>query len=102
MVSGCAECPPEEKESCRLQGGFFSEDDRALHRAIFPQAYCAALVVNVSGEDDAGGGTSVSCFGWNRGAITSRGFAMLGSRDAVAAGGLGADRPERGGREERE
>ncbi|MBD3163170.1 MAG: hypothetical protein GF328_13795 [Candidatus Latescibacteria bacterium] len=95
----CADCPQEKKEACRVQGGFFSEDDRALHRAVFPQAFCVALVVNVSDAGDEGDGTSVSCFGWDRGRITSRGFAVLRT-EGVSAGTAPDRAPARGEEEE--
>lgn len=66
----CGECPPPKKRQCTLACGFFSEQDRKLHRVVFPAAHSVALVVNAIGE----GSLSHSLFGWREGAITARGF----------------------------
>lgn len=70
----CKDCPPEKQASCALAQGFLSEDDRLLHRTVFPRAYSVALVVNDIGE----GGPTYSLFGWSRGVIEERSFHRLG------------------------
>ncbi|MGQ0701889.1 MAG: hypothetical protein ACT4PM_02000 [Gemmatimonadales bacterium] len=65
----CKECPPEKRKVCVLGRGFLSEDDRLLHRTVFPRAFSVALVVN-----DVEGGPTWSLFGWNRGVIEARDF----------------------------
>jgi len=65
----CKDCEPEKRAHCALAEGFLSEDDRLLHRTVFPRAYSVALVVN-----DRESGTTFSLFGWNRGLIAGREF----------------------------
>ena len=65
----CKECPPDKRKNCVLLKGFFSGDDRHLHRAVFPRAYSLALVVTHTLE-----GLSHKLFGWKAGGIESRGF----------------------------
>jgi len=38
-------CPPEARRECPLGRTFFSGEDCMLHRAVFPMAYCVALLV---------------------------------------------------------
>jgi hypothetical protein len=66
----CGECPPPKKRQCTLACGFFSEQDRKLHRVVFPAAHSIALVVNAIGA----GSVTHSLFGWREGSITARGF----------------------------
>ena len=66
----CKECPPEKRAQCALAQGFMSEDDRLLHRTVFPRAYSVALVVNDIGE----GGPTFSLFGWKKGLIEGMEF----------------------------
>jgi proteasome lid subunit RPN8/RPN11 len=79
----CAKCPEERQRTCGLRGDFLSEDDRLLHRAIFPRAYGIALVVN----DVAFAAPTFSLFGWRRGVLELRGF------DVTAARPLSPDSP---------
>ena len=51
---------------------FFSQDDRALHRAVFQGAFNVALLVSDLGDD-----LSVDLFGWRGGEIAQRGFYLL-------------------------
>ena len=69
----CKDCPPEKRATCALAEGFLSEDDRLLHRAVFPRAYSIALVVNDVGES----GPTFSLFGWGRGLIEPRVFHLV-------------------------
>ncbi len=68
--SWCDGCPPEKKHDCTLACSFFSEQDRKLHRVVFPAAYSVALVVNAINS----GSMTPSLFGWREGTITARGF----------------------------
>jgi hypothetical protein len=67
----CRNCPDEKKIACQWAHGFLSEDDRLLHRTVFPRAYTCALVVSdiADGHDVA-----FSLFGWRRGILEARGF----------------------------
>jgi hypothetical protein len=69
----CKACPPDRQKVCRLGTGFLSADDRALHRAMFPQAYGVALVLT-----NALSGTNAALFGWRSGLLEQRGFQWLG------------------------
>ena len=68
-IEWCRKCLPERRENCHWAKGFFSADDRALHRAIFPRAYSIALV-----ETFTEAGVKHDLFGWRDGLIKSRGF----------------------------
>lgn len=71
----CKDCPIENRMVCARSGEFFSVDDLALHRAVFPRAYSIALVVSDSYRD----GLTYPMFGWNHGLIENRGFHILES-----------------------
>jgi hypothetical protein len=64
------DCSEEKQLSCPLAKGFFSQDDQALLRTVFPRAYSVGLVCS----DLPLGQPSFSLFGWRRGMIESRGF----------------------------
>lgn len=69
----CKDCPEEKRLRCSLAQGFLSEDDRLLHRTVFPRAYSLALLANdVSPE-----GPTYSLFGWERGLLEQREFHRL-------------------------
>jgi hypothetical protein len=67
------ECTPEKQKDCQLAKDFFSEDDRAVMRAVFPRAHSLGLVVNDAAFVDH----SFSLFGWREGKIHPRGFYLL-------------------------
>jgi hypothetical protein len=77
----CKNCPEEKRKQCSLARGFLSEDDRLLHRTVFPRAYSLALLVN-----DIDGGPTFSLFGWSGGAIEARDFHRIAERPHVLAG----------------
>jgi len=64
------ECTPEKQKNCALAKDFFSADDQALLRAVFPRAYSLGLVVN----DTAFADLTFSLFGWREGSVQPRGF----------------------------
>ncbi len=79
----CRECPPEKQAVCSLAAGFFSEHDRALHRAVFPGAQSVGLLVN-----DIASGPTFSLFGWQQGELVARGFSVVDDdRGAIVYGG---------------
>ena len=69
----CKECPVERQKVCGLAKDFLSAHDRALHRTVFPRAWCIALVAN----DVAFSDVTFSMFGWDRGGLTPRGFHVM-------------------------
>lgn len=69
----CRDCPAESRRRCSLSNGFFSTNDRSLHRAVFSGAYGLALVVNVIGD----GEPTHSMFGWRHGLLQPRGFHLV-------------------------
>ena len=75
----CRNCPPDRQAVCSLARGFFSEDDEALHRAVFAGSHSIALVVN-DGVDDQ----TFSMFGWRRGLVEPRAFGVLGASRPAA------------------
>jgi hypothetical protein len=84
----CRECNEEKRETCPYTGGFFSEQDRLVHRTAFPASYHVAMVLTDLGEASP----DVSFFGWRRGTIARREARLL----AAPAEG----RARAGGREE--
>ncbi|MCX6901640.1 MAG: Mov34/MPN/PAD-1 family protein [Verrucomicrobia bacterium] len=67
-----AECPPEKRKACALQKNFFSGDDVAFHRTVFPKAFHVALVAT-----NADSGIQFALFGWNRAILEQRKFNVL-------------------------
>ena len=68
----CKTCPPERQRVCQLQAGFFSDDDKALHRTVFSRGYTVALVMT-----NALAGVTPAMFGWRSGLIQPRAFRLL-------------------------
>lgn len=62
-----------EIDSEALRGDHFSEQDRHLHRAVFPSAFCVGLVAYLIG----GSARNFSLFGWRMGLLELRGFQIL-------------------------
>lgn len=79
----CEACPPERQRACPFRQGFFSTDDRLLHRTMFPRAYSVALLLS----DIADLGVTYRAFGWREGCVQPRGFFVLdpGSAPPVIA-----------------
>jgi hypothetical protein len=75
-----AECPPEKRKACALQKNFFSSDDVAFHRTVFPKAFHVALVAT-----NADNGIQFALFGWNRAILEQRKFNVLNYTKPVAA-----------------
>lgn len=73
----CKSCSEEKRRECVLRGDFLSEDDRLLHRAVFPRAYSLALVANDVSDDEP----TFSMFGWRRGVIDRRAFHVTAAPD---------------------
>lgn len=69
----CKNCPEENRRVCKRSGEFFSSDDAALHRTVFPRAYSVGLVIS----DSYASGLTFPMFGWNRGLVEQRGFHVL-------------------------
>ena len=69
----CRDCPPEKRRACPLLVDYFSDQDRLLHRTVFPAAYSVALVVNELAADTR----TLSMFGWREGVLHQRGFHVL-------------------------
>jgi hypothetical protein len=66
-------CSLEKQKTCHLAKDFFSEDDVAVMRAVFPRAYSIGIVAN----DTAFADVNFSLFGWREGRIHPRGFYLL-------------------------
>ena len=69
----CQDCQKRKDRTCNKDALFLSEDDRVLHRTVFPRAWNVALVVS----DAPCSGLSYALFGWSRGRIARRGFHVL-------------------------
>ena len=78
----CLDCPAEQRAACTLQapGGWFSRDDRAVHRTVYPRAVTFALLATNSES-----GVEFAAFGWRQGMIERRGFHVTGARRAIPA-----------------
>jgi proteasome lid subunit RPN8/RPN11 len=68
-------CALDDQLRCRSADGFFSSDDVALHRTMFPQAFTVGLLMTNSAK-----GITPRCFGWRSGAIEPRGYRVLTAR----------------------
>ena len=78
----CSRCPAEQRDRCPLSKPFFSNQDRALHRAVFPRAFDVALLLSNLGDDDL----SSDVFGWRQGMIAARAYHVLQEVDRPATG----------------
>jgi Prokaryotic homologs of the JAB domain len=73
------ECTLEKQKNCRLARDFFSADDEALLRAVFPRGHSLALVANDTAFQDL----TFSWFGWREGSIQPRGYYLIGGAHAT-------------------
>jgi JAB domain-containing protein similar to deubiquitination enzymes len=76
------ECTLEKQRNCKLAKDFFSADDEALLRAVFPRGHSLALVAN----DTAFQELTFSWFGWREGSIQPRGYYLMGDDHATQTG----------------
>lgn len=65
-------CSLEEQRRCASARGFFSADDGALHRTMFPRAFTVALVMTQSVQ-----GILPRLFGWRGGLLEPRGYRVI-------------------------
>jgi proteasome lid subunit RPN8/RPN11 len=65
-------CSLAAQQQCPSAAGFFSADDGALHRTVFPRAFTVALVMTHSAQ-----GIIPRLFGWRAGLLESRGYSIL-------------------------
>jgi hypothetical protein len=79
----CAKCPAERQASCVYSRSFFSEDDVHLQRTCFPKAWQVALLAS----DLPGRGRVVDLFGWDKGVVTARRYAVARARALDDASG---------------
>ena len=77
LKATCQKCPRLKDKSCEHTAVFMSEEDCALHRAVFHRAYSLALVVG----DTPCKGLRHGLFGWRMGAIQERGYRVLPNTD---------------------
>jgi len=73
------ECTLEKQANCKLAKDFFSVDDEALLRAVFPRGHSLALVANDTAFQDL----TFSWFGWREGSIQPRGYYLMGDHYAT-------------------
>ena len=74
----CARCPLENREGCPYASPFFSEADRTVHRAAFPNAWSVGLLLSWYDDPEP----SVDMYGWRQGRIEARAFHVATS-DAI-------------------
>jgi hypothetical protein len=72
----CASCPPERQRDCLFSKPFFSEDDRHLHRAVFPLGHQVGLLISDLPER----GHVPALYGWRHARVVERGFHELPAR----------------------
>ncbi len=71
----CRDCPAENRRHCPLiQQPFFSRDDVALTRAMFPRPFNIAVLLSDLGEADR----RCDVFGWRGGMVAARGYHLIG------------------------
>jgi proteasome lid subunit RPN8/RPN11 len=78
----CKDCDPQRQVRCPLRTVFFSSDDVALHRTVFPGAHQLGLLLSVRAAR-----IIPALFGWRRGVVTHRGYHLTGERAAPEAPG---------------
>ncbi|MEJ2719739.1 MAG: Mov34/MPN/PAD-1 family protein, partial [bacterium] len=59
----CKNCPEEKRAVCPLARGFFSTDDRQLHRTVFPKAFSSALTLTLANGEN-GDEVKHALYGW--------------------------------------
>lgn len=89
-VFWCRNCPDERRRSCPLMQPFFSHDDVALMRAMFPAPFNVALLLSDLGEDEL----RCNLFGWRDGMIVARDYHLLGAGPLRAGNAATADNPD--------
>jgi len=74
QLAWCREqgCSPDAQQRCTAAAGFFSADDVALHRTVFPRAFTVALLMTHSVQ-----GILPRLFGWRAGLLEPRGYRVL-------------------------
>jgi hypothetical protein len=79
-------CPIERQRECTAAAGFFSVEDVALHRTMFPRAFTVALLMSHSVS-----GMVPRLFGWRAGFVEPRGYTLTRHRleDATPRSPLG-------------
>ena len=82
-VKAMCQCPEEKRPNgCPLGRGFFSADDKVLHRTVFSRAFNVGLVVS----DIHDAPPTYALFGWRRGTIERRGFHRIGAMSDANVG----------------
>ena len=69
----CRHCPAQRRVKCPASRPFFSGDDCAVHRSVFPAAFNVALLLSFLDGDEP----SIDLFGWREGRIYPRGFYLI-------------------------
>ncbi|UCH83225.1 MAG: Mov34/MPN/PAD-1 family protein [Candidatus Latescibacterota bacterium] len=87
----CKDCPEEKRAVCPLVNGFFSQDDRQLHRTVFFKAFASALTLSLKDEGD-GSEITHKLYGWRHGVIEPRGFYVLNNGLSTSGGERHAER----------
>ena len=78
----CRHCPAQRRVKCPASRPFFSGDDCAVHRSVFPAAFNVALLLSFLDGDEP----SIDLFGWREGRIYPRGFYLIpGNTGSVPA-----------------
>jgi hypothetical protein len=77
----CRSCPQERRQLCPLMRPFFSRDDIALHRTVFPAAFNIAVLLSDFGESDL----RCDVFGWRFGMVMSRDYYLTGPAATACA-----------------
>ncbi len=76
----CKDCPEEKRAACPLSRGFFSTDDRQLHRTVFQKSFCSALTLTLKNGSN-GDDVTHELYGWRRGVIEPRGFYVMNNHN---------------------
>lgn len=69
----CRNCPSQRRAKCPASRPFFSENDCAVHRSVFPAAFNVALLLSFLDRDEP----SIDLYGWREGRICPRGFYLV-------------------------
>ncbi len=81
--SWCGRCEPARWKHCPLARTFFSAEDCAIQKEIYPRGYSTALVVGDTPNDDATWSTTHALFGWHQGMVVERGFNVITSQGGL-------------------
>lgn len=73
----CSKCESSRWATCPMAQPFFSTEDRAFHKDVFPRAFSIAVVSGDTFDAEQGWKVFHALYGWHEGIMTERGYHVL-------------------------